>query len=139
MLLVRTFIAVSRIEGVGLFAGEPIGKGRRLWKSDPAFDLLVPIERYRSSPPALRDLFERYAYPSSERPGFLVYEIDNGRFMNHAERPNTDFSGVGGRALADIAVGEELTCNYAEFYPDFRLGPAAGKDADGRIFGARSS
>jgi SET domain-containing protein len=128
-MLVRTFIAASRIEGVGVFAGEPIRKGQPIWKFDSRFDLLIPLADYRSSPPQLKELFDRYSYPSQDRPGFLVYEVDNGRFMNHAEDPNTDFAGIGGRALEDIAAGEEITCNYAEFYPDFRAAQSAAQDS----------
>jgi SET domain-containing protein len=128
-MLVRTFIAASSIEGVGVFAGEPIRRGKPIWAFDPRFDLLIPPADYRASPPHLKELFDRYSYPSQDRPGFLVYEIDNGRFMNHSERPNTDFTGIGGRALEDIAAGEELTCNYAEFYPDFRIASRAEQPA----------
>jgi uncharacterized protein len=125
LLQVRTFIAQSRIEGVGVFAAEPIPRGALIWQFDPRFDRLVPMDEYRSSPPLLRELFDRYAYPSPDRSGFLVYETDNGRFMNHADRPNTDFAGIGGRALTDIAAGEELTCDYGEFYQDFRFEPGS--------------
>jgi SET domain-containing protein len=125
LLQVRTFIAQSRIEGVGVFAAEPIAKGTLIWQFDPRFDRLVPTQEYQSSRPLLKELFDRYAYPSPDQPGFLVYETDNGRFMNHAEHPNTDFTGIGGRALADIEAGEELTCNYGEFYADFRIEPRA--------------
>src|SRR4051794_18433878 len=100
-----------------------------IWRSHEPFDLFIPMAEYRSAPRFLRQLFERYAYPSPDRPGFLVYEIDNGRFMNHADSPNTDFSGVGGWAIADIAAGEEITCNYAEFYENFEMAFGAGRRA----------
>ena len=120
MLLVKTYIAPSEIEGVGVFAAEPIGKGAAIWRSDPTFDMLIPVATYRSAQPQLQQLLERYAYPSLDRPGFLVYEIDNGRFMNHSVTPNTDFSAFGiGKAVADIAAGEEMTCNYDQFYVGF--------------------
>lgn len=126
MLLVRTFVGPSAIEGVGVFAAEPIGGGTPIWRLEAGFDRLVPLEDYRSAPPVLRELLDRYAYPSPDQPGFLVYEVDNGRFMNHADAPNTDFSEPsGGTALRDIAAGEELTCDYGEFYGEFELLPAA--------------
>jgi len=120
VLLVSTYIAASKIEGVGVFAARPIKSGALIWRLDPDFDRLIPVDRYMSSPPHLKELLDRYAYPSPDRPGFLVYEVDNGRFMNHAERPNTDFSiHGGGTASRDIAAGEEITCDYGEFYKDF--------------------
>jgi SET domain-containing protein len=123
MLLVNTYVAASRIEGVGVFAAAPIPAGARIWRLDPEFDRLIPIETYETSPPHLKALLDRYAYPSPDRPGFLVYEVDNGRFMNHSETPNTDFSpDDSGIALRDIAEGEELTCDYRQFYAGFDLG-----------------
>jgi uncharacterized protein len=121
LLQVSTFIAASPIEGVGVFAAEPIRKGTMIWRSSDRFDLFIPMAEYRSAPRCVKQLYERYAYPSPDRPGFLVYEVDNGRFMNHADSPNTDFSGVGGWAVTDIAAGEEITCNYAEFYENFEV------------------
>ena len=103
-----------------VFAAEPIGKGAAIWRSDPTFDMLIPVTAYRSAQAQVQQLLERYAYPSLDRPGFLVYEIDNGRFMNHSLMSNTDFSAFGiGKALADIAAGDEMTCNYDEFYVGF--------------------
>jgi SET domain-containing protein len=44
--------------------------------------------------------------------------------MNHSDTPNTDFSAFGGgTACRDIAAGEELTCNYHQFYEGFELHP----------------
>jgi SET domain-containing protein len=55
-----------------------------------------------------------------ERPGVVVLDSDNGRFMNHSLAPNTDFRIFDkGFALFDIAQGEEITCNYHEFIPTF--------------------
>ena len=120
LLLVKTYIAPSEIEGVGVFAAEPIRNGAAIWRSDPTFDMLIPVATYRSAQPQLQQLLERYAYPSLDRPGFLVYETDNGRFMNHSVTPNTDFSAFGiGEAVADITAGEEITCNYDQFYVGF--------------------
>ena len=120
MLLVSTYVAASEIEGVGVFAAAPIGKGAPIWRFNPDFDRLIPADAYDSMPETMRELLDRYAYPSPDRPGFMVYEVDNGRFMNHAERPNTDFSQYGGAtATRDIAAGEEITCDYGEFFEDF--------------------
>ena len=126
MLLVRTYVAQSAIEGVGVFAAEPIARGAAVWRLDPDFDRLIPLETYRSAPPHLREFFDRYCYPSADYPGHIVYDVDNGRFMNHSDSPNTDFSAdTGGVASRNIAAGEELTCDYGEFYGVFELLPAA--------------
>lgn len=127
MLLVSTYVAASEIEGVGVFAAAPIPKGALIWRLNPDFDRLVPADSYPGLPDTMKELIDRYAYPSPDKPGFLVYEVDNGRFMNHSDQPNTDFSEYGGGfATRDIAVGEELTCDYSQFYDGFELQPAFG-------------
>lgn len=121
MLVVRTYVAPSRIEGLGVFAAEAVEAGAVLWRPDPRFDLAIPATEHETGSPALRDLLERYSYPCPLRPGILVYESDNGRFMNHSEEPNTDFSAEGrGVATRGIAAGEEITCDYAQFHSGFR-------------------
>lgn len=130
MLLVSTYVAASAVEGVGVFAGEPIKKGDAIWRFEPTFDRLIPVDKYLSSPPYLKELLDRYAYPSPDKPDFIVYEVDNGRFMNHSETPNTDFSEFGGAvALRDIKAGEELTCNYADFFTNYELLPNIAEKA----------
>lgn len=128
MMLVNTFVAASEIEGVGVFTAEPISKGMVVWSFDPLFDRLIPIEDYETARPLVKDFLDKYSYPSPDRPGYLVYETDNGRFMNHTDTPNLDFSDFGGAtALRDIAAGEELTCNYGDFYPHFELMPGGAE------------
>jgi SET domain-containing protein len=62
------------------------------------------------------------------REGITVLEFDNGRFMNHSDAPNTDFTDPDtGWAIRDIAAGEEITCNYRDFDPSFVMQP-------GRVF-----
>ncbi len=70
MLLIRTYVAASAIEGVGVFAAEPIRKGASIWRLDPDFDRLIPMDKYEAAPPHLKELLDRYAYPSPDRPGF---------------------------------------------------------------------
>ncbi len=130
MLLVRTYVAQSAIEGVGVFAAEPIARGAPVWRLEPSLDRLIPVETWRAAPPYLKELIDRYAYPSADHPGHVVYDFDNGRFMNHSSEPNTDFSAdQGGIAARDIAVGEEITCDYGEFYGGFELLPGADSQA----------
>lgn len=125
MLLVKTYVAASAIQGIGVFAVEPIAAGTVIWRFNPDFDRHVPVEAYENAPPYLRDLLDRYSYPDPDNPSVLVYEVDNGRFMNHSATPNSDFSDLGGaRAIRDIAAGEEITCNYGDFHDSYELLPS---------------
>jgi hypothetical protein len=69
----------------------------------------------------MQDYVARYSYPHLEIDGVRIVDCDDGKFMNHKVRPNTDFRVFDkGYAIVDIAAGEEITCNYFEFDPEFR-------------------
>jgi uncharacterized protein len=116
MMLVATSVRASAIEGVGVFAVDFIPAGTPIWALDERFDKVFTEEEVASFPKNVQDYFARYGYPHMEREGFVVLELDNGRFMNHGVQPNTDFTRPDvGYAIADIHAGEELICNYFEF------------------------
>ncbi len=120
MLTVSSYVAPSAIEGLGVFAGEFIPAGRLMWDLNPKFDIFIDRLEIESFPQHMQDFIARYSYPHLERPGVVVVDSDNGRFMNHCLTPNTDFRVFDkGYALVDISRGEELTCNYHEFDPTF--------------------
>ncbi len=120
MMLVRTYLSNSSIEGVGIFAAEPIRAGDVIWRLEPKFDVFFTKREIEDLPPHMQDFIARYSYPHMRKDGVWVLESDNGRFMNHSERPNTDFTGFEkGFAVCDIGAGEEITCNYHEFDSTF--------------------
>ncbi len=124
MLIVPTYVGPSEIEGVGIFATEFIPAGTDIWLLDERFDHIVPTADIRTMPPALSTMMERYGYPHMTRPGYTVVEFDNGRFMNHSDEPNTNFTQPDrGWTIRDVAAGEELTCDYGEFDPSFVMLP----------------
>lgn len=120
MLTVSTYVAPSAIEGLGVFAGEFVERGRLMWSLNPKFDIFVYHRELEELPPHVQHFISRYSYPHLEMPGVVVVDSDNGRFMNHTLTPNTDFRIFDvGYALVDIRQGEEITCNYHEFDPTF--------------------
>ena len=120
-MLFRTFLAPSEIQGLGVFAGEFIPCGSQMWVLNPTFDILVQASELAMLPAHMHDFVTRYSYPHLDMPGVRVLDCDDGKFMNHSERPNTDFCVFDrGYALTDIAAGDEITCNYYEFDPAFR-------------------
>ena len=124
MMLVPTYVAHSEIEGVGVFAADAIRAGTLIWQLEPRLDRLIPAAEVPNLPPVLQAFVERYSYPYPHDRSKLIVEVDNGRFMNHSAAPNTVFSDPDtGFTLRDIAPGEELTCNYAEFDPAFEILP----------------
>ena len=124
MLLIPNFVGPSAIEGVGVFAAGPIAKGTIIWTLNERFDKVLSAGDIAELGPEQRNFVERYGYPHTLKPELTVLELDNGRFMNHSDQPNTQFTDPEiGWAIRDIAEGEEITANYAEFEPDFDMLP----------------
>lgn len=124
MMIVPTYVGPSDIEGVGIFAAAPIKAGDTIWLLEERFDLLIAVGDLTGLADVQRTFIERYGYPHMTRPGIVVLEFDNGRFMNHSDCPNTDFRNAEiAYATCDIAEGEEITCNYGEFDPTFEMQP----------------
>jgi SET domain-containing protein len=135
MLLVRTRLGASPIQGLGLFADEFIPKGTIVWEFVPGFDLAVaPEDLARLSMPALSQ-FRKYSYLDRNL-GKYVLCFDDARFMNHAEQPNLDDvsafqNGMGVTIAArDIFPGDELTCDYSTF--DAEWGTYSFESENGR-------
>lgn len=120
MLLVKTKIGPSKINGIGLFANQFIPKGTPIWKFQPGLDLKIDKnELVKLSEPA-RKQFLKYAYLSSKINKYIL-SSDDDRFTNHSDNPNViktespdDEEGVN-IAARDIQEGEELTCDYKKF------------------------
>src|SRR6478736_5607339 len=83
MMLVRTFVAPSEIQGLGVFAGEFIPGGSHLWVLNPKFDIFLYREEIATLPAHMQDYVARYSYPH--------FEID------------PEFRGFGEKAI-DVAI-----------------------------------
>lgn len=119
MLLVETYLDRSALEGIGVFTRKAIPKGIEVWRFHPDYDALVPNARWEAESGTVKDYLDRYCYPSRKNPGFIVFEADDSRYMNHSDDPNCDVSDENVHiALRDIAAGEELTCDYNKFFPE---------------------
>ena len=129
MLLVPTFLAISKIEavaaesGLGLFSERPIMKGEIIWKFDERTDRLLTVATVEGMPLPAREFIYRYGCQCREDLWLLCG--DNARFVNHAV-PGVMACDLGDHmdsediALRDIAEGEEITEDYGRFALDFR-------------------
>jgi len=124
MLLVKTKIGQSKIEGIGLFANEPIKAGTKVWGYEPKLDVLLSKEDIENLSTSAQEQFYRYAYLDKVRGKYLLCG-DDGRFFNHSDTPNCDETADNDStyALKDIDIGEELTINYGEFYGNMNEHP----------------
>lgn len=117
MLLVPVQLAPSPVHGLGVFAAIPIPRGTPVWRFTPGFDLDLDPSLLDTLTADQRAVMLHFGYIDSRLRRFILC-ADNTRFMNHSSSPNLapDFSlephGVD-IAVRDIAMGEELTVNYA--------------------------
>ena len=114
MLTVATYVATSTIPGagLGLFAKEDIKAGTIIWRYDPDLDLVL----YElPSEPVIRDFVLKYGYVPLDGEHRWVLCIDDGRFMNHSNMPNTYDTAEHTIAARDLPAGTELTSDYRSF------------------------
>ena len=120
MLTVKTRIGLSEIEGMGLFADEDIAAGAVTWRYVVGFDQLFPAEKIAALPEPARSELVNHTHVDAAT-GLHVLCLDNARFMNHADKPNTrgvhSPDAIEGYDIATRAIsrGEELTCDYGAF------------------------
>ncbi|HVV14992.1 MAG TPA: SET domain-containing protein [Candidatus Paceibacterota bacterium] len=120
MLLVKTLIGPSAIEGIGLFAAEDIPKGTLVWRFVPGFDLELTLGGFETLSEAAKDQMKHYAYISKKTGNYILCS-DDARFFNHAAEPNVievqdeNEQEPPNAAARDIKKGEELTFDYRNF------------------------
>jgi uncharacterized protein len=118
MLKVKTKLDNDNYGGFGLFANQPIDKNEIVWQYDPRFTLTFSQDDIAVLPSFLQDWVNKYAYNFCNAETDDVFlDIDDSRFMNHADDPTTyyDSDTRSYRASRNIVCGEELTINYRDF------------------------
>lgn len=120
MLLVRTTIGESPIQGIGVFAAERIKKGTPIWEFTKDFDLEIPGESIQKLGSLMKETMLKYAYRMPKTNTYIL-PADDARFMNHSDHPVVLISQDDGpdTAARDIAPREELTADYSTFDADF--------------------
>lgn len=109
MLVVKTALKEIPGKGIGLIADQEIKKGESVWKYHPSIDIKI---NKADIPESANEFFETYAVDVGEE--FVFLNIDNARFINHSDDPNTKSLGryKDNIALRDIHKGEEITIDY---------------------------
>lgn len=114
MLCVPTYLASSRIAGVGLFSATALPRGARIWEYTEGVDWRIPPSELMAFPEPFQGWLRHYLFLDDD--GLYVLCGDNAKFMNHHPDPNcSDADARFTITLRPIRAGEELTCNYFEF------------------------
>ncbi len=112
MLLVKTYLEKSAIHGLGVYAGEYIDKGTKVWRFVDGFDRVYSQRDFAKLPKPAQDYIERYGYQVD---GEILLTVDHDHHMNHSDNANTCWRIDHIIAKRDIAKGEEITNNYRLF------------------------
>ncbi|HYZ34435.1 MAG TPA: SET domain-containing protein [Crenalkalicoccus sp.] len=134
MLRIPTYLASSRIAGagLGLFAKSFVRAGTVIWRFDPGLDRVLaelPEEAL------LRRFVEVYGYVPIEGERRWVICLDDARFINHSDTPNTVDTPDLTVAAEDIGAGVEITSDYRAFCRDPFNGWRAGAESRSRSGG----
>jgi len=114
MLLVKYYLALSPIHGLGIFAAEDIPAGTEIWRFTEGFDFKLSNEEFQELPEKTRNWIRHFGYYNTSEGGWVIC-VDEGRFVNHSISNNVSDKGNYTVARYDIKRGTELTCNYFEF------------------------
>jgi hypothetical protein len=112
MLLVKTYLDKSAIHGLGLFAGEFIAKGKKIWRFVEGYDRVYSPKQFAKLPKAAKDFIRFHGYRVD---GEILLTVDHDRHINHSEDANTFWRNGYSIARRDIAKGAEITNDYREF------------------------
>ena len=105
----------NALSGYGIFAATAFATGDAVYRGEARAHRIVTRRHvdatWRADDKAL---FHHYAYPLSDEV-YALWDADPTAWapQNHSCGPNTEFVGLNVVALRDIAVGEELTIDYA--------------------------
>lgn len=112
MLLVDTYLDKSAIHGLGVFAGQFIAKGTKIWRFVEGFDRVYSPKQFSRLPKPARDFIRFHGYRVD---GEILLTVDHDRHINHSEDANTVLKNGYAVARRDIAQGSEITNDYREF------------------------
>lgn len=112
MLTIRCLRSYDADYGHGIYTLEPILAGQVVWRYTPTVDRILPLATLAAMTREMRervDLLRDAAQAAGP-------SVEGGLLLQHSSAPNLDFSEPGiGFALRDIAAGEALTADRAQF------------------------
>lgn len=120
MLTIHHYVAPSTIAGCGLFCTSDLRKGEIVYKFDYRFVMLISDAEIKSLNQGMQEAILKYSYRgvgNDRLTGAVYYCVDDSRFMNHSDTPNTIWIPDTETYVAahDIPAHSELTCNYKDF------------------------
>lgn len=120
MLIIKTYLKETPYKGIWLFVSEDIKQWTVIHQDEFNFDREYSLDFVQSH--HLEDFFNTYASFNIQRKTYYLC-VDNARFMNHDNDPNTYYDESKWQTIAkrNIKKDEEITCDYREFCEDSRV------------------
>jgi hypothetical protein len=118
MLLVETYLAPSKIHGMGLFAADLIRPGVTWWRFHPTWDKVFSVEEVAQLPTVAQKHLTTYGFFDGRK---WTLCGDHASFVNHSATPNSSHMSELSISSANINAGDEITENYNDF--DLRPAP----------------
>jgi SET domain-containing protein len=116
MLLVKTYLDKSPIHGIGVFAGQFIRKGTKIWRFVFGFDRYYSRKGFARLPRPAQAYIRLHGYQWKNE---ILLSMDYDTFMNHSDNANTYFHDGYVVARSNIRKGEEITNDYRAFRASF--------------------
>ncbi len=114
MFHVKIELKKSKIHGIGLFAGQDISKGQKIYTGNENLDLFLSEEECSKLALDEQNTIKHYGYFDKAKSKWHL-SFDDIRFCNHSSDGNITLKEKSLVAKRDIAKGEELTQDYREF------------------------
>lgn len=118
MLIVETYLAESYGKGIGLFSKKFIPQGSVYWVRNEKFDKISTKKEIDDYDSLQQGFIKTYGFLEATGNWYLC--VDNARFSNHSDNPNTanNINKIGELisciVIKDIHPGEEILCNYRD-------------------------
>jgi hypothetical protein len=109
VLLIEAKLKASPLDGIGLFAIQPLPAGTPVWVRDDVLNATIDVARL---PPISRAFVWKFAWVDPDT-GDYVLDLDDSRFINHD--PNGVLTADTREVLVltrDLKAGEEITWPY---------------------------
>jgi len=129
MFFVNVYVSDSPLHGSGLYAGEFIPKGKKIWEYDSKTVEMYSVDEWdkllANSTDERKAELLKYAYRENN---YWILHNDIMSFTNHSDNPNVitnyndmlktgwDIKNACTFAARDIQKDEELTENYKEYF-----------------------
>ncbi|HTT47860.1 MAG TPA: SET domain-containing protein [Pseudolabrys sp.] len=112
MLLIKTYLDKSPIHGIGVYAGETIRKGAKIWRFVYGFDRFYNRRTLAKLPKQAKNYIKLHGYQWGKE---ILLSMDYDGFMNHSDNANTYFHNGYVVARCRIRKGTEITNDYRAF------------------------